>query len=153
MMLCLILSLIFYLLEQWCFCPVFPLCKHTVAISPVLVMSSGFAPLLINDFACSWHRLVVFFLVTLIFAKVQTLLKEYHNRGELSRKECYQKWIPRAILTETEWTNISRISAHVFVPLGLSKTPKFTLLAWWIRTTRRPVFLVSYWCCGCLYNK
>jgi len=86
-------------------CPVFPLYKHTVAISPVLMISSGFAPLLINIFASSWHRLLV-----------STLLKEYHNLREHSRKECYQKWIPRAILTETECTNIPRISAHVSVP-------------------------------------
>jgi len=34
-------------------CPVFPFYEHTIAISPVLMMSSGSAPLLINTFACS----------------------------------------------------------------------------------------------------
>ena len=88
-----------------------------------------FCSTLINIFARSWHRLLVFIRVSFcdpnFFTRVQTLLKEYHNLGEHSRKECCQKWIPRAVLTETECTNICRISAHVSVPQASARLQNF----------------------------
>ena len=133
------LSLIFHLLEQWCL--VIPLYKHTVAISPVLMMSSGFAPLLINIFACSWHRLLVFILVTLIFCQSS------HTPERISQpRKAQQK---RMLSEVNSSSNSHRNGMHqhlsdfcTYFPFrasGLSKTPKFTLLAWWTRTTRRSV--------------